>query len=487
MGVIQTVSASKMFGQEQSMQVHHRETFVANWAPEAIVRGTLTISPDNTRIAYVERIGSKMAVLLDGKRQTVYDEIYVQLQSGPLPSQGAFQAFLIAPKTAEDDFMKFSPDSKRFVYAAWKSDKKDIWMVVDGREEPHYSSVGFPTFSPDSSRFIYTASRSTSKGTRTFLVENGKEHKESYWLIGGSPAFSVDSKRFSYAAADSQDKRYIVVDGVKTERPKGGRSAAVSPDGLKVAVASQNQVFVNGIASKRFDAIGIPMTFSPDSQHLAYVAISVSADKANSPVHEKLGLPARAVVDGVEHDLHDSVEEFLFSPNSERLAYKAMDDGSFLVVCDGVRGERYEELGELVFSRDSRRLAYSARRGNTWLVVVDGTESRPYDSVHTLTFRPDSKTLAFVASLMGREFVVSEFVEGQRYDEVARGALIFNHDGSVAYSARQGGRSFPVLNGRPGDAFDLFAIGGRFTADSNGKLRAFAVREHKLYLVELEP
>lgn len=141
------------------------------------------------------------------------------------------------------------------------------------------------------------------------------------------------------------------------------------------------------------------------------------------------------------------------SPDGRRVAYTVYtnpdsdtDTGCYAVV-DGVAGKPYDGcVGEahhghpvfqFIFSPDSRRIAYPARRGNKWLFVVDGDEGKEYDGVWLGQFSPDSRHFAYVAPLGGKMCCVLDGVEGKAYDNVEH--LRFSPDSErVVYVARCG-------------------------------------------------
>jgi len=120
-----------------------------------------------------------------------------------------------------------------------------------------------------------------------------------------------------------------------------------------------------------------------------------------------------------------------FSRDGKRLAYWSwqMDPagtGYYLpkvyVVVNGVRGKLYDCVdyenpraatfppGDFIFSPDSRHLAYRALQGENWMVVRDGKAGRPYyekridhydgrgsDVIDDIIFSPDSQHLAYRA------------------------------------------------------------------------------------------
>ena len=76
-----------------------------------------------------------------------------------------------------------------------------------------------------------------------------------------------------------------------------------------------------------------------------------------------------------------------FSPDSHHVAYLAMRDGKYRLVLDGKEGADFDLAGPaLAFSPDSRHVAFVAGRGpiapgnipKTAFVVIDGRESRQY-------------------------------------------------------------------------------------------------------------
>src|SRR5208337_3506401 len=88
-------------------------------------------SPDIRRMAYVTKVGNKLAVVVDGNEEKSYDLIGV-------------------------GSLIFSPNSRRVAYVAIVGKKAVV--VVDGKEEKSYNAIGTgPFFSPDSRRVAYAA------------------------------------------------------------------------------------------------------------------------------------------------------------------------------------------------------------------------------------------------------------------------------------------------------------------------------------------
>jgi hypothetical protein len=66
----------------------------------------------------------------------------------------------------------------------------------------------------------------------------------------------------------------------------------------------------------------------------------------------------------------------LFSPDSDHVAYVAIENNKMFVVADGKEQKHYKAIAQSValFSPDSKRLAYPAAQDNKWVIVVDGKE-----------------------------------------------------------------------------------------------------------------
>jgi len=331
-------------------------------------------SPDSQHFAYVtyegnlhtppNEAGLKWAVVLDGVKGKLYDDI----------AEG----------------FAFSPDSKRFAYQVKQGDL--CFAVIDGAESKiqnralwfrgqprrvgwrdQYPHVGTFVFSPDSKHLAYAVARGVRTPSREILPDMALVLDEV--IIGtadlnANVAFSPDSQHFAYAAYDNERGTYIMRDGVRS-----------------------------GAYYNILD-----LTFSPDSKRLTCIA---QKDRGEY-----------VIIDDVERGPYDSVGRVLFSPDSKRFAYIAKRNDKSFVVLDGTELPNGYDPTALTFSPDSKHFAYILSTGYTpgqltkWFVVLDGVAGRKYDSLacdyifrfygHSgnsgLAFSPDSKHLAYVAS-----------------------------------------------------------------------------------------
>jgi hypothetical protein len=161
-----------------------------------------TYSSDGRHLAYFERHGDRVRVVLDGKPGQTYDEIRLPLRSLDDRLFGLDTRFNIAPEPL------FSPDGRHLAYMARRGAK---WMVVeDGKPGPAYEEIGAfsPVFSPDGEHLAYVVDR----GKTAFVVVDGKPGPTFHCVWTDQPVFSPDGQHIAYAASDGRGYN-IVVDG----------------------------------------------------------------------------------------------------------------------------------------------------------------------------------------------------------------------------------------------------------------------------------
>lgn len=418
--------------------------------------------------------------------------------------------------SAVQESLTASPNGRRIAYVAKAGQK--YFVVVDGKEEKQYDGIGkgifapvtkafywgTPIFSPDSQRLAYVA----REGEKSFVVVDGKEQKPYDDINALSLTFSADSQRLAYVVGvgekRSDDKQTVVIDG-KEEKPYDWIGGLLfSPDSRRVAywagVGGRSLVVVDGKEGKPYDGAAqgeAPTCFPPDSWWVvSFHSLLFSPDSRRVAYKAVLGLNVFAVVDGKEREVPVPSNIYggpIFSPDSQRVAY-VVDSTQYFVVVDGKEEKHYDEIDEesLNFSPDSRRVAYSAKTSVREypfvkrFFVVGGKEEKLYDSVAGLQFSPDSRRVAYVAHVGQQQFVVVNGREGKRYDDIEI-TPHFSPDGRwVAYGARIGAKHFVVMNGKEGKLYDDIVSGIIF--ESATTLHYLAVRNttegNDVYLVE---
>jgi len=401
-------------------------------------------SADSSRVAYPARRGEKWLMVVDGVEGSEYDEVLPPRFSreghrlGYIGKRDGKTVVVVdGVEGKEYDYVWeysffFSPNGRRFGYAARLGSQ---WViVVDGKESQPYDGTheSCPIFSPDSKRVAYAAQRN---GKWTVVVDGLEGHTYDRIWPFGTVFFSPDSKRVAYAA-ERAGKMVVVLDGVEQGTYDGLKLDSpllFSPDSRRLAYVTSGKpqerkqsVVVDGVVGRWYAEVGRQLhdsshwqggpMFSPDSRRLAYVAVSVGRGRALlAPLQsalaetmERLGrpcvpsiLPAPkffVAVDGIEGRPYVRAQDLTFSPDGQRIAYKAMRSQKWLVVVDGSEGKPYDYVTEgPFFSPDSKRVVYVAKRGQKHLVVVDSAETCEYDGTYVAAFLPRKPSIFFTS------------------------------------------------------------------------------------------
>ena len=176
----------------------------------------------------------------------------------------------------------------------------------------------------------------------------------------------------------------------------------------------------------------------------------VPQEKAAVPVGTSMKLAT--IGEGFEVDISLDIK---FSPDKNRVAYKAKKDGKWFMIVNDRISEAYDYVGSFDFSPDSKQLAYAAKKDGKWFLVVNGQKDKNYyDGVSLITFSPDSKKLVYVAKKGTKEFVVINGKEGKEYDDIFWDPTFSLDSKQLAYGARKGKKMFIVVNNQEGKPYD---------------------------------
>lgn len=287
---------------------------------------------------------------------------------------------------------------------------------------------------------------------------------------------SPNGRRIAYISSDGKGE-FVMVDGKKESTFERIMNFPIfSPDSQHVAYIAQASgyfkqvVVVDGKVSKPYYNVDPRLCFSPDSQHFAYTA---KIDEGHTVV----------VLDGKESRPYKYVHftELEFSPDSQHLAYAASDANELFVVRDNKEEGHYAEINQAPsFSPNSRHLAFGAKIGTQWFAIIDGKQEGPYDQrVNGIIFSPDSEHYAYVAHSNNQSFVVWDGKAGKAYDEIVSGVLFSPDSKHLVYGAKVGSdplgtKMFVVLDGKESKAYSGLRLLG-WTAHG----------EHLIYLASL--
>ena len=381
-------------------------------------------SPDGARCAYIARLAEKKRVVTDGKEGKAYDGIeWFDLhfsrdgrhigfiaRSGTFDAPDAYAQAVVdekeGAKYALISDLEFSPDAKhtafRFQQLHQVRYEADMQVAVDGVAKD--ASMVRCRFGPDGRHVAYAIRRA-----KKMVVElDGKTIGKECDLIDMKGVFfSPDGKRTAYWTKDGDDWR-VVVDGV-AQNAYPRKRVPMGPDNME------------------------PITFSPDSKHVAYPAGQV------------------AVIDGVETERYNVVyDSVVYSPDGKRLAFAALRDRECIIVLDGKHGKPYTQVYTPQFSPDSLRLAYMVwnSEGDTWQSVVDGIAGPKYQKVGGTRFAPDdamgcfspdSRHFAYKASRKGKWILAVDGTESKEFDEFVPGTgIVFDTPTTFHVLARRG-------------------------------------------------
>lgn len=353
--------------------------------------------------------------------------------------------------------LTFSLNNRHLAFLGVKGDKQ--FVVQDGAAGPAYDWVLPDSLAGtmDLSRFGFIV----QNGNDIAAVVDGKVVGHGYYSIGGDRiTFSQDGKHYAYKArrgseekGDSivvrdgvEGKAYSAIQPVPTFSPDGNHLLYVAgPDATKVCVV------VDDKEGPVFDGISAAtVVFSPDSQRIAYAASSAGK--------------VVAVIDGKPQTPYSLMRiPPMFSPDGKHVVYISGSTNQFSVILDGVEGPKFETFtdGSVVFSPDSKHLAYAARAGKQWQMILDGRKQRSFDLIAgaSITFSPDSSHLAYVGINNGKRMIIVDGKEQSgTFDNVLWPGPIFSPDSKhVAYAGVQFEHVRVVLDGKDSTPYDTVA------------------------------
>lgn len=379
-------------------------------------------------VAYAAEIAGKFFVVVDGKR-------------GP------------ASKLALPEFDEIGWPGPLFAHAtgrvAYKARRGNDWfLVIDSEEHGPFDEVWGISFSRDGRRLAFTARR----GKEWFVSEEGRQSGPYDGV--GNLVFSENGNTLGFVAQKDHDW-FVVIEWRKTKRWDGVWELALSRDGSRAAYfcrrGPQPFLVLEELArpacwtEHALTSPGMGLTFSPDAEKLAYVAQENAGERVLvlSGVEGVAGSDWQSQLAG-QGEIFQGVGMLQWSPDSSRLAYRAIHEDKWSIVMDGRRGAAsklaspaFDEVGAVVFSGDGKHSAYTGRRGQKFVLVVDGQEVDERDKIIVPRFLPEGAGLVYGVRDRGKEWVVFGERSSEPFDWVWN--LRLSPDGkSATFGAQQG-------------------------------------------------
>lgn len=298
---------------------------------------TAELSPDGKRFAYGGLLKRGATVVVDGVESEVFQAV--------------------------GDQIRFSPDGKRVAYVVKKN---GLYHVVEngvmGKGYDNISSnLGY--YSPDSQTFIYGA----QENGLWFIVNNAEEgHKYKIILLSESN-YSHDSKTFAYLAINGAHI-YLVVDGREID-------VYDDVDDVGPLFDSEGRLYFAGIKNKKWDVLVGEKKyqgFDKIGVHNSLVKRWVALSSSNSryAFAGKRGNKWVCIVDGIyDAPVSSIIIPLVFSPNGKHYAYVAKEKNKATLVIDGKKGDLFEvPLGSLSVKNDGE--------ASLWVINTGGLSYR---------------------------------------------------------------------------------------------------------------
>jgi len=337
--------------------------------------------------------------------------------------------------------------------------RKDAGQVVvcDGKEGPACDQVKNLTFSGNGKVLAYAA----SKDNRWCIVAASKPGPAHSDVEG--PALSYDGTVLAYYSSEGGTTGTVYVNGAPREHQTavGKVAPVVSPNGRVAFVARGSGTFGkatsgSGSGGTRSSTWGVTDTVDR--------RLYVVCDRSRGKLYNDLRRP-------------------VFSPDSQRLAYAALFEGKWFIVCDKDQvGGPHEEVSDPVWSSNSGKIAYAARNGDQWFVVSPGRRYGPVEAVGLMAFSDRGRHLAYAAGKGGRQLLACDGKNGPAFDKVHWIAFSENEQ-HLACVVEQNREWLMVVDGVPGPRharvypLENAALGGklRYVAVDGGEARLLEV------------
>jgi hypothetical protein len=454
----------------------------------------------NHHLAWIEKLGDKRSVRLDGQQLgSAYEDIkYLQFSRNEsrlvffgkrsrawyFVDDGKEDSKAISSATA----VAFQPDGPSLAYG--ECNEHACRLVIDGKESAaEYDDISYPRYSPDGKHLAFLAKRSKkwvgvldgkelpgevdeaafaswgfSRGSGRFFM-SGRVKSTFIHIVDGTPtpgfdvisriAFTRDGSHYAYGGADAKGgfkKQKIFGTIIKDGQPvvtHEGKGMMGSWSGL----GGSTEAMVGGIHDLSTDFHGVS---SPEFDPNGKLVYAARRDKGDVAVFQG---------SDVGPGFDEILSPVIFTESSEHFAYVARQGQDFVEVRDnkpiltipaGKRGAT--SVGWIAISPDAAHLAYETISGGRnykaavtmrafRTAVIDGQSGPDYNALGLADFNFDPDSHHYFYEVIGaegdRDLVNVDGHESRLYDAVANTHYL--PDGkTIAFVARDGSRFLRV-------------------------------------------
>lgn len=286
---------------------------------EAVMRGSLTFSPDGNHLAFVVAEGNQFRVVIDGKKGFLYETI-ASLRFSPdsehivyIVRNGPHQYIALDDKLLGpfNQIADFTIAQNGRLGVLVRDRDRDGWRaVIDGKEGEVFDNLGSIQFSPGG-QYAYAAELNNSwsviqNGTPSLVYDNVKQ-------------LTFAEEVLFYEASLAGDT-FIIANNIRGPLLKWIGRLIVSPDGLHIAYLGQPcegsiSVFHNATVQTVPNALSGSLVLSDDYQHWACLTQNETDGRINIVIDGHVIRP---------FDLEEMMTLVMLNPNASSTKHEQM-------------------------------------------------------------------------------------------------------------------------------------------------------------------
>lgn len=351
-------------------------------------------------------------------------------------------------------------------------------VVINGEIGQNYDGIYENTLhiSADGAHTFYVALRNSN------MIPVWDEYEQGEFKNLGNPVFSPNGERVAYSASLDGEKRFVVLDGLKSIEYDHVTALTFSQNGQSFAYRAtqgDNTFYViNGKEQTlQFEKLSNEFIFDDKGERYSYAGIR----------NNKWFV----VVDGDEGNPCDHIFGMTFSSDGKHFAKGEIESDSMNIFIDDEK--QWTLNGKpttlLEYSPNDTHLYFTISRGSQKLLVVDGVEQTPFEEVGGTTFSSDDSHFAFIAQEESGQYVVCLDGQKQSLFYSIPGFLGFTEAGQLFYCGFKNKKWFMVLDGMLSKPYDRIYIpaSGYLPLNQEGILEYIALEGDSILHIQHTP